>query len=336
MNLTFLNAGLLSLLLLVPLFAIFLLWRRSTYEQRFKRLGDLDLVRQLTIRQNARFAWRSGLWLTCLAALIIALARPVWGVNTDVIEVTGVSVVVVLDVSNSMLAQDLLPSRLERAKLGIHDVLEELRGNEVALVVFAGTAFAQFPLTNDIDSAQSFVRAVDTAMITQQGTVIEDALRQAMNLFDTQRPSAKIIVLATDGEAHEGDIEAIVQEIIARGITVYSLGYGDEDGAPVPILSDDGEVVAYKADPSGQMVLSRLDETTLQTIARETGGIYQRASASGTEITNLIRLINDAETGLLDNRIESRSVERFGIFVLVAVIALSLEMLLPMFNRTRS
>ncbi len=337
MSVTFLNSGVLILLVLVPALIGFFMWRGRVYRQLFRRLGDLDLIQRLVERGfQRRYFWWSGLWLCALVALIIALARPVWGVNTDVIEVQGVSVVVVLDVSNSMLAQDLAPSRLERAKLALHDLFDGLRGNEVALVLFAGSAFAQFPLTNDIDSAMTFLNAVDTGVITQQGTVIEDALRIALGLFDTQRPSARFIVLATDGENHEGDVERVIGEAIERGVVIHTLGYGDAEGAPIPVLNDRGEVITYKADTAGQLVLSRLDEASLQQIARETGGLYHRASANGAEITNLVRVMNQAEAGLLDNRVEARSIERFGIFVLIAVIALTLEMMLPAVIRMRA
>lgn len=337
MTLTFLSPGMLILLAFIPAFVVFFMWRQSVYRKLFQRLGDTDLIQQLVGRGFRRhYFWWSALWLGTLAALVIALARPVWGVNTDVIEVQGVSVVVVLDVSNSMLAQDMVPSRLARAKLALHDLFDGLRGNEVGLVVFAGTAFAQFPLTNDIDSAMTFLNAVDTGMISQQGTVIEDALRIGLGLFDRQRPSARIMVLATDGENHEGDVERVIAEAVEHGVVIHTIGYGDVEGAPVPVLNARGEVVTYKADAAGQLVLSRLDEMTLQIIARETGGLYHRASANGAEITNLIHVINQAEAGLLDNRVEARSIERFEIFVLIALIALTLEIMLPTVVRMRA
>ena len=330
MTLSFLNPAALVLLSLVPVFIVFLLWRQRAHERRFRLLGDLALIERLVeTGQKQRYLWRSALWLITFSSLVIAAARPVWGVNTDVIEVQGASVVVVLDVSNSMAAQDVLPSRLERAKLALYDLFDGLRGNEVALVLFAGASFVQFPLTTDIDTAQTFLSTVSTGAITQQGTVIEDALQKALDLFDTQRPSARIIVLATDGENQEGDVERVVQEAIERSVTIHTIGFGDSEGAPVPVLNDSGEVVAYKADAAGQMILSKLDEATLQSIASQTGGLYQRASASGSEIANLLHTISQAETGPLDNRVETRSVERFGIFLLAAFVALSLEIMLP-------
>ncbi len=326
----FLNPSALALLTVVPVLLGFLLWRRRVYFRRIRHLGDFNLVQHLVVpeatRRSTSLSW---LWLAAVTSLIVALARPVWGINTEVVEIQGVSVVAVLDISNSMEAQDLLPSRLERAKLTLDELFNSLRGNEVGLVLFAGSAFVQFPLTNDMDTARTFLAAADTKNITQQGTVIEDALDTALNLFDEERPLGRIVVLLTDGEDHEGSLETVFARANELGVTIHSLGYGDTEGAPVPVLNDSGEVISYRVDTNGQMVMSRLDEATLQMIASQTNGVYQRASASGAEITNLVRLINQAETGLLDRRAEARNVERFGIFLLIAVIALTFDMILP-------
>jgi Ca-activated chloride channel homolog len=333
MNIAFLNPAALVLLGLLPIFAGFLVWRQRVYQQRLAGLGDSNLIARLIAHSHSlRYFWQSTLWLCACGSLVVALSRPVWGVNTEVVEVQGVSVVMVIDVSNSMMAQDVLPSRLARAKLVLDDLAGRLRGNEVALVVFAGTAFVLFPLTNDIDTAQTFLRSVNTGMITQQGTAVGEALMLAMTLFDDQRPTGRILVLATDGENHEGDLERALNEAEHRGVTVHTLGFGDSDGAPVPILSDSGDIVGYRADSVGRRVESRLDEATLQAVANRTGGVYQRASTGGPEINNLVRLIAQAETGLLDSRTEARGVERFGIFVLIAVVALALESLLSTMN----
>jgi Ca-activated chloride channel homolog len=258
---------------------------------------------------------------------VIALARPVWGVDLNIIETQGVSVMIVLDVSNSMNAQDLVPSRLERARLVIRDLFDGLAGNEIGLILFAGTAFIQFPLTTDTISAQSFLSAVSTDAITLQGTAIEDSLRLAMNTFSAQSPAAQVIVLMTDGEGTEGDALAAADDATEREIVIHSIGFGDPQGAPIPILDEQGQIAGYKSDPDGNVVLSRLDEELLQAIAERTGGLYQRAGAG--EAAAIVQAISAAQAGTLDTRTEERGVERFGIFVALAVLALSLEMLLP-------
>ena len=142
-------------------------------------------------------------------------------------------------------------------------------------------------------------------------------------------PAARVIVLISDGEDHEGDFEPELDAAVSAGVTIFTIGFGDATGVPIPVLGSDGQVVTYKADNAGNLILSHLDEATLQHIAERTGGIYQRASSSGVEIDNLIHLINAKETGTLDSRSEARSIERFGIFVLLAIIALTLEILTP-------
>jgi Ca-activated chloride channel family protein len=237
---------------------------------------------------------------------------------------------VVLDVSNSMNAQDVLPSRMERAKLAIHDLLDGLQGNELGLILFAGVAFVHFPFTTDTFSADAFVNSVNTDAITRQGTAIEAALRLAVQAFDERSGTAEIIILITDGENHEGDPLVVADEAAENGIVIHAIGFGDPiEGAPVPIYDDTGNVIDFKKDRFGQVVVSRLDETILQEITARTGGLYQRASASGIEVVNLINQINAVEAGELGSRTETHGVERFGIFVALALLALSLEILLP-------
>lgn len=330
MNVTFLNPPALLLLILLPLVAGFVVWRINGLRKRLYDLGDADLIDRLIVEPvQRRYLWRAALWTLALLSGIIALARPAWGVNMDVIELQGVSVVAVLDVSNSMSAQDSPPSRLEQAKLALHDLYEGLSGHEVGLVLFAGSAVVQFPLTSDVISAQSLLNAASTRSITQQGTAIEAALNEALDLFDPQNPSAKIVVLVSDGENHLGDIERIAASAAESGVVIHSIGLGGAEGEPIPVLGEDGQVVTYKANTGGDLILTRLEEPTLQYLSSTTGGLYQRSTADGSDISRLVQTINQAQTGLLDSREESRQIERFGIFVLLAVLLLSLEIMTP-------
>lgn len=327
---TFIQPGFLLLLFAILPAGVFLLWRERLRRQMRQRLVEATLADELYPQTTSPRLWKSALWLLALASLIVALARPVWGVDLEIIETQGVNVVFVLDVSNSMAAQDFTPSRLGRAKLAIRDLFTALEGNEVALVLFAGTAFIQLPPTTDTTSALNFVNVVDTSSITQQGTNLESALQTALDSFNQTSPAARIIVLLTDGESHEGDITRVVNEAAAAGVIIHAIGYGDADeGAPVPVFDEAGALTAYKLDEAGNVVLSRLDETTLQSITTQTGGTYYRAAAAGSEITSLINRIRETEASVLENRRRERGVERFGIFVALALLALSLEIALP-------
>lgn len=325
----FLNPAVFILLLIIPAAVVFFAWRERVRRQRTHSLILSTPADYLLPAQVPRYTLKSGLWVVMLLMLIVALARPVWGVNMDIIEVQGVSVVVVMDASNSMGAQDVLPNRLERAKLATHELFEQLNGHEMGLVLFAGTAFVYFPLTTDALSVSTFLDAVSTQSISAQGTVLENAIDEALDMFDTGSPAARIIVLMTDGESHEGDVERALDRAVDMQTTIHTIGYGSADGAPIPVLNERGESMTYKAGSNGEMILSHLDEATLQRIAERTGGVYQRASATGTEIANLSHIIQQSQTGVLDTRIETRGVERFGLFVLVAVLLLSLEIVLP-------
>jgi Ca-activated chloride channel family protein len=328
---TFANGSALLLLILLPSAIGLFLWRSRVRIAAMHAVGELVLTRELFAHvSSSQRRWKFALWLAALTAVIVALARPIWGIEMDVIQTEGVSVMVVLDVSNSMNAQDVLPSRIERAKLAIHDILDELAGNELGLILFAGEAFTQFPFTTDTFSAASFLNSVTTNAITRQGTAIESALRLAVDAFQNKSGTEEFIILITDGENLEGDPLPVANEAGQRGITIHAIGYGDPvDGAPVPVLDEAGNIADFKKDRFGQVVVSRLDETILQEIAEQTGGLYQRASPGGIEIVNLINRINEAEAGELGSRTESHGVERFGIFVALALLALSLEILLP-------
>ena len=299
------------------------------YRVQIAKLGDTGLIGRLLPASGRRYVWHGVLWVVSFSALVIALARPVWGINMDVVEVQGVSILGVLDVSSSMAADDVLPSRLERAKITLGHFFQEMAGNEVGLILFAGSPFVYFPLTTDVNSALTFLASVDTNMVPAQGTALEAAVHLALDTFEPQSPSARVIVLLTDGESHEGDIQTAVERANEMGVSLFTIGIGDTDGAPVPILNDRDEIVTYKADAGGQLILTYLDEEPLQELASQTGGLYRRSTGTQAEIVALVRAINQLEKGFLDSRVEAQGIERFGIFLLISLIALTLEILLP-------
>lgn len=326
----FLNPGVLGFLVVVPLGVVFLIWRDRIRLQRWQLLGDLALIERLhpPISHRRRIV-KSGLWLFAVGALIVALARPTWGTDVSVIETSGVSVVVLLDVSNSMNAEDVLPSRLERAKISLQNLFDQLAGNELGLILFAGNAVLQFPLTTDSQSASVFLRTASSNSITQQGTNIEAGLRLAMDTLAESTTGSKSIVVVTDGENWQGDARAASASAAEQGIIIYSIGYGSVEGNPIPVLDENGNTTDFKTDAAGNMILSRLDETTLQAMAEQTKGQYWHASADGAEITELVAQINQQQDGVIGSRAESQRVERFGLFVALALMALTIEMLLP-------
>lgn len=325
----FAHAPVLALLLLVPFMIVFFIWRWRVRLSKLSRIGDLLLLAEMaaTVSQRRR-QWKAGLWTAALVALIIALARPLWGVDAEVIESQGVAVMVVLDASASMDAEDMLPSRLERAKLDLSDLFRALEGNELGLILFAGDAFVQFPLTSDVNSALVFLSAVSSASMTRQGSSIEVALILAMESFDERIAAQSVIVLVSDGENQEGDALAAAEQAAQRGITIHTIGYGDVQPVPIPYTNAEG-LREYKSDRGGNIALTSLQEDLLVAIAGVTGGIYQRASLDGAAMTGLAGQINALEGRLLESTLANRPVERFGLFVAVALLMLTLEILLP-------
>jgi Ca-activated chloride channel family protein len=330
MRVVFIHPLLLFGLLAIPVLLgfIYLTERRRT--EQLNRIGEPALIADLmqSISRSQRY-WKQGLWLMTVAMLVIAFARPTWGVRTDLIETQGASVFVILDVSSSMDAEDIPPSRLQRAKIDIYDLLDGIAGNEVGLIAFAGTSFVVFPLTTDAQSAKTFVDYLTTNTISRQGTAVGAAIQLALDSFDSERATEKIIVLMSDGEDHTVETDIAIQAAIDAGVTVHTLGYGTEGGGSIPIRNSAGQVVGNKQDRTGNIVISTLNASLLMDIARETDGIYQSARTNENVIPNLVSVINAAERGYLGEDEQTRGVERFGFFVALALVLLSLEMLIP-------
>ncbi|HEX2909026.1 MAG TPA: VWA domain-containing protein [Phototrophicaceae bacterium] len=331
---TFVYPGVLLLLVVLPLAAVWLFRREHHRQIRWQQLGDAAwLKRETPASRSARRNWKSVLWLAAAALTALALARPLWGLDVDILETQGVSVMIVLDVSNSMNVQDVLPSRLERARLGLRRLLAGLTGHEVGLILFAGDAFVQFPLTTDLSSAETFLKAASSQSVTRQGTALEKALRLAIAAFNQRRVTRQMIIVVSDGENFDGDPLNAAAEAADAGITIDAVGYGETQGEPVPVLDAAGNVTGYKSAASGDVVLSALNEAGLRALAERTGGTYQHANAEGTEMEDLIKRIQQMGGGPLANRVQSRSIERFEIFVVLALLLLSLEIALPLTRR---
>jgi Ca-activated chloride channel family protein len=330
MIMTFVKPIFLYGLMLIPLLGTFLWWARRRRQADLARLGDPGLVQRLSNSVNFRGRrWRDGLRLVVLALLLVALARPQWGTETHRVEQEGIQVMLALDVSKSMLAQDIKPDRLSRAKMEIADLMSRLGGDEIGLVLFSGASFVQFPLTSDYATALTFLDNARPEVISRPGTAIGDAIRTAMSGFDANRAGQKVIVLITDGEDHEGDALEMAQIAAAQGALIYTIGFGSPQGEPIPEYDERGEIVGYKKGADGQVVLSRLDEATLQQIAEVGGGRYFRATADGSELAALLGELGALQKAELSTQLEIRGIERFQPFLLLAVALLVVMELIP-------
>ena len=314
----------LILLATLPTLALFLWWAWARRAAALRRIGDSALFERLglTAGRGVR-GLRLALWFIGVALLMLSLARPQWGSDIEIVEQGGVQVMVALDVSRSMLAEDLKPTRLDRAKLEISDLISRLEGDEVGIVLFSGASFVQFPLTSDYATARTYLNHASPNAITRQGTVIAEAIETAMGGFSTEREHQKVIVIMTDGENHEGDPITAAREAAEQGAVIYAVGLGSPDGAPVPEYDERGEVTGYSQNAEGQVLISRIDEVGLQQIAESGGGRYFRATDGGA-IAGLADEIESFQDQSLQSEFSQRKVERFQLFLLAGALCLAL------------
>jgi Ca-activated chloride channel family protein len=316
-------------LLTLPLLFMFLFWAEYRRRAALRLIGEQEMLAVLMPRLSVVRRWTKGvLWLLVITLLIIVAARPTWGIRTDIVETQGVSVFVLLDVSNSMNAEDVVPSRLERAKIGVYDLLEGVEGNEVGVIAFAGTAFVVFPLTTDIASAQTFLTYITSDVVSRQGTAISTAIDLALQSFNDAEATEKVIVIFSDGEDHTTEAEAAIRAAVDAGVTVHAIGYGTDGGGSIPIRNSSGLVVGNKMDRVGNIVITTLNEALLKEATSRTGGIYQSIDAADSAVSRIIRAINTSEGGALGEDETSRGVERFSLFAAIALLILSFEMVL--------
>ena len=315
-------------LLALPALMAFVWWAFARRAALVQRIGDPALIERLSVAVNRGMRRRRlVLWFLGIALIIVALARPQWGSDVQIVEHRGVQVMVALDISRSMLAQDLKPTRLDRAKLEISDLMSRLTGDEVGIVLFSGASFIQFPLTFDYATARTYLRNASPDAITRQGTVIAKAIETAMTGFSEERVSQKIIVIMTDGENHEGDPIAAARQAAEDGAVIYTVGFGSPEGEPVPEYDGQGNVIGYQEDDQGRVVITQLDEATLQQVAQAGGGKYFRAVERGA-IAGLVDEIQSFQDESLQSEFNRTNIERFQIFLLAGVLSLVLAELM--------
>lgn len=313
-------------LLLIPVGIIFLMWRNQVRQSALRKVGNDELVQQLVAQVNmTRRRIKSVLWLCTLAALAIAIAHPVWGVNAEIVDVEGRAIIFVIDVSRSMDAQDIAPSRIERAKIDITRIIEEFQGNDVGFVAFASEAFVYMPFTYDDHSIQTFLAGLSTRATSNQGTDIYPAIDLAVGIMSNYSVAEKHIIVMSDGENHEpGDTEGI-QRALDEGILIHTIGYGTLEGGQIPLYGTDGSITGYQTNEGNAIVVTKLESTILEDIALQTGGNYFTTD----DIDFVSRALSSSNPDNLAQRTITSPVERFGIFLLLALITLSIDIFLP-------
>lgn len=317
-----------ALLVLIPTFLLLFFWRGIARTSALRRMGDEELVRQLTAQASlTRRRVKALLWLMTISCVVIALARPTWGSETEIIRADGQQIIFAVDVSRSMDASDIVPSRLERAKLDIRTIMQAFEGNDFAIVLFARSAIAYMPLTRDISAAEVFVESISTNAISAQGTNLPAAFDIVNNLFDETVPAQRIVIVISDGENHEGDPLLAAQEAANNNMTVHVLGYGSEDGAEVPLFDESGALIGFRTYEDNTPVITRLNEDILRQIARVGGGTYRQSQGSDY-LTPMIDAITALQSDVLSEQIITRPIERAYIIAGFAAFFLMFEILL--------
>ncbi len=307
------------LMLLLPLMVAFFAWALLARRRALMRFVRWPLAQKLTrdLSRGRQF-WKYGLLGLGTFFLILALTGPQFGAKLDMAQRKGVDVMLVLDVSRSMRAEDVKPSRLARAKYQIRALLDLLEGDRVGLVVFAGKAFVQCPLTTDYGALEMFLNILDAGSISAQGTAIDDALRLAIRTFDPGDLQHEAIIIFTDGEDHKGKSLEAAREAAERGVRVFAIGLGTPEGELIPKVDESGGV-SYHKDESGNYVKTRLDEGTLQAVALETDGDYYRSTLRGAELDEIYSQIAQMEQKEIGSTRFTRYEERYQWPLLLAL-----------------
>ena len=312
------------MLFIIPILVLvrFIVWRKR--KRNLRKFGDPSLLKEMMpdvskYRPTIKFC----LLLSAITILIFMIARPQVGSKISHEKREGIEVLIALDISNSMLAQDVIPSRLEKSKLLIEDLVDHFTNDKVGLVVFAGDAFVQLPITNDYVSAKMFLQNINPSLITTQGTDLARAISLSQSCFTQREHIGRAIIVITDGEDHEGGALEAAREAYKKGINVFILGVGTSKGAPIP----DGNG-GYLKDNSGQTVLSALNEQMCQQVAKAGNGVYIHVDNTSDAQEKLNKELSKLQSGISDTVVYSEYNEQFQIFGIILLLLLIVETIL--------
>jgi Ca-activated chloride channel family protein len=323
----FANPEYLYLLLLLPVMTAMFVFDQVRKRNSLKKLGESAMIGRLIpeisrIRPVIKFIFL----LIGISAIIIMLARPQFGSRLEEVKKQGVEVIIALDVSNSMLAEDIQPNRLTRAKQAISKLVDNLENDKIGLIVFAGDAYTQIPITTDYISAKMFLSTINPDMVPKQGTAIGAAINLAERSFSPGEGKSKAIIIITDGENHEDDPVSEAEAASKAGIIIHTIGIGSTEGVPVPVTT--GGRRDYLKDPQGATVITKLDEDILKKIAISAGGNYIRASSSSIGLDEIFSDIKKMKKDELESTMYTEYNDQFQIFAAIALFFLILEIII--------
>jgi Ca-activated chloride channel family protein len=318
------NSGYLWGMLIIPIFTVFYIWSRIARKRALRRFGNEDILKFLMpFASRFRPMLKFAVLMLALAFIIAGIAGPQYGSKLKKVKREGIELIIALDVSNSMLAEDIQPNRLDRSKLAISRLVDKLKDDKIGLIVFAGDAYTQLPITSDYNSAKLFLNSVNTQIVPKQGTAIGAAIALAMRSFSPSSKANKAIIVITDGENHEDDAVSVAKSAVENGIVVHTIGMGLPQGSPIPVLRNGAK--EYLKDNQGNVVITKLDETMLEQIATAGDGVYVRANNAQVGLNTLFDEINKLEKTEMESLVYSDYEDQFQYFFAIGLFLILLE-----------
>lgn len=321
----FANPEYLYLLILLPLLALFFFYSNYQRKKRISKYGDPELMKEL-MPDVSRYRPAIKFWIiwAAIGLVMVMLARPQFGTKMEKVKRSGIETMIALDISNSMLAEDVVPSRLQKAKSLVSRLVDGFTDDKVGFIVFAGDAFTQLPITSDYISAKMFLESISPSLISSQGTNIGAAIRLAMKSFTPQEKVSRAIIIITDGENHEGGAVEAAKEAASKGIKVFVLGIGSPEGSPLPVEGSND----YRKDSQGNVIITRLNEQMCREIAQAGNGAYIRVDNSSSAQTLLQKEIDKLSKSELESAMYSNYNEQFPALAWIILVLLILELLI--------
>ncbi|MEJ5352216.1 MAG: VWA domain-containing protein [Melioribacteraceae bacterium] len=313
-------------LIIIPLLIVIYIYLQKNHNKILERFADSKLHNILfPLRSKAKSNLKFALFTFSLMLILIALANPQVGTKIEEVKQIGIDVYILLDVSKSMLAEDIKPSRLEKAKYEISKLIQRLKGDRIGLIVFAGEAYVQIPLTSDYSAANLFLNAVDVNSVPQPGTAIGPAIELALKSFKYDDGTKKAIIIITDGEDHQGNLESVLDEANSKDVVIYAIGLGSPAGVPIPIYNEAGVQIGYKKDNQGNIVLTKLNEDILKQITSKCNGKYYRGTNTEDELEAIYNDIAKIEQSEYGSKRITEYEDRFYYFLFPAILLLVID-----------
>jgi Ca-activated chloride channel family protein len=309
---------------LLVLFTLVQIWRKRTQ----KKFADRELLRRLAPNQSVFKSLLKVLVLSvAFACLSLALVNPKIGTKLETVRSQGVDIVFAIDVSKSMLAEDIAPNRLEKSKQLVTQIVNNLASDRIGIIAYAGSAFPQLPITTDYASAKMFLQNINTDMLSSQGTAIHEAIELAKTYYNDEEQTNRILIIISDGEDHENEATDAAEEAAEQGIRIFTIGVGDPKGGPIPIKRN-GIVLNYKKDNEGETVITKLNEEVLRDIAAKANGNYINGTNTGEVVTTIKEILEKTDKAEFETKQIADFKDQFQWFLALGILFLLIDVFL--------